>query len=96
MQYKTKQLKLQVLREVQIDNPLLDNPERIANYFQSVIKTDERLNLEVENFFVLFFNVRRRIIGYSHIAMGTLDSVLISPRGGFLSAQLPRMRAQSF
>ncbi len=58
--------------------PLLDTPERIADF----LREDNRL-YEVEHFQVILLNTRRRLIRHEIISQGLLDQVLVHPREVF-------------
>jgi DNA repair protein RadC len=68
-------------KELSGDAPLLDNPERIADY----LREDNR-TYEVEQFQAILLNTRRRLIRVDLISQGLLDSLLIHPREVFRSA----------
>ena len=56
------------------DTPILDTPERVADF----LREENRL-YTVENFQVVFLNTRRRLIAAQIISQGTLDTILVSP-----------------
>lgn len=68
-------------REIQMESPLLDTPDRIAD----VLREDARMR-DVEHFQVVLLNTRRKLISIVNITQGTLDSVLIHPREVFRAA----------
>ena len=68
-------------RETYGPAPILDTPERVADF----LRESNRL-YTVENFQVVFLNTRRRLIGMEIISQGTLDTILVSPREVFYSA----------
>ena len=88
MNYKpTKQFKVMCLRESP-GNPsseLCDTPEKVYNYWKTVIETPT-FNMDQENFVVLCLNTRKRVTGWFHVAMGTLDQVVIHAREVFRGA----------
>ena len=63
-----------------------DTPEKVAEYCRSFIKTDARHNGEVESLYVVHLSTRRKIMGYSLISTGTLDTILVHPREVFRPA----------
>jgi DNA repair protein RadC len=65
-------------RELQLEAPVLDNPDRIAD----LLREENRL-YEAEQFQVLLLNTRRRLIRIERLARGTLDTVLVHPRDVF-------------
>ena len=58
--------------------PLLDAPDRIADF----LREENRL-YEVEHFQVILLNTRRRLIRHEIISQGLLDQVLVHPREVF-------------
>ena len=60
-------------QEIATEKPLLDTPEKVADLLK-----EECLQYKVEHFLVLMLNVRKRLIRVEKIAIGTLDSVLVS------------------
>lgn len=83
-----KEYKLIALRECPLpdDMSLGDTPEKVYNYFKLHIPTHPYYSDEVENFFVVFLNTRRRITGHVHVSTGTLDTILVHPRQVFRAA----------
>ena len=65
-------------RELQVESPVLDTPERVAD----LLREENRL-FEVEQFQILLLNTRRRLIRIERLARGTLDTVLVHPRDVF-------------
>ena len=63
------------------DTPILDTPERVADF----LREENRL-YTVENFQVVFLNIRRRLIAVQNMSHGTLDTVLTSPLQVFSAA----------
>lgn len=68
-------------RELAGDAPLLDTPERVADYLREA----NRL-LEVETFQAVLLNTRRRLIRVEQLSQGTLDTILVHPREVFRAA----------
>jgi len=68
-------------REISGEAPMLDSPERIANYLREA----NRL-LEVETFQAVLLNTRRRLIRVEQLSQGTLDTILVHPREVFRAA----------
>src|ERR1051326_4218056 len=68
-------------REAYPEAPLLDTPERVADFLREQNRT-----YTVENFQVAFLNARRRLIGVQNIAQGTLDTLLVHAREVFAPA----------
>jgi DNA repair protein RadC len=63
------------------DAPMLDSPERVADY----LRESNRL-LEVETFQAVLLNTRRRLIRVEQLSQGTLDTILVHPREVFRAA----------
>jgi len=75
-------------RESYTESPLLDTPERIADFLR-----EENRVYTVEHFQVVFLNTRRRLIGVENISHGTLDTILVHAREVFLPAIAKRSSA---
>jgi DNA repair protein RadC len=60
-----------------------DTPERAAEYWNAHVATHPYFNPECECFVVLILNTRRRIKGHHLVSIGTLDTILVSPREVF-------------
>ncbi len=65
-------------RELQLEAPVLDTPERIAD----MLREESRLH-QVEHFSVVLLNTRRKLIRVEQISQGTLDTILVHPREVF-------------
>ena len=61
--------------------PLLDTPDRVADFLR-----EQNRVYTVENFQVVFLNTRRRLIAVQNISQGTLDTILVHPREVFAGA----------
>ncbi len=70
-----------VARELQREDPLLDTPERVADFLR-----DELRVLGVEFFYALLLNARRKLIRVEQISQGLVDSLMVHPREVFRSA----------
>ena len=68
-------------RESYAASPVLDTPERIADFLR-----EKNRVYTVENFQVVFLNTRRRLLGVEIISQGTLDMILVNPREVFYPA----------
>lgn len=68
-------------RELQGESPILDNPERIADF----LREDNR-GYAVEQFQAVLLNTRRKLIKVDMISTGLLDSLLVHPREVFRGA----------
>ena len=65
---------------------LCDTPDKAAQYWNTNIKTHPHYNSDQEFFVVLLLNTRRKVKGHSLLAIGTLDTVLVTPREVFRAA----------
>lgn len=74
--------------EAHPESPLMDTPERVADFLREPNRT-----YVVENFQVVFLNTRRRMIGVQNISQGTLDTILVHPREVFAAAIAKRASA---
>jgi DNA repair protein RadC len=68
-------------KEFSGEAPMLDTPERIADYLREA----NRL-YEVETFQAVLLNTRRRLIRVEQLSQGTLDTILVHPREVFRAA----------
>jgi DNA repair protein RadC len=68
-------------KELQGEAPLLDTPDRVADY----LREDNRA-YTVERFQAVLLNTRRKLIRVEHISKGLVDTILIHPREVFRSA----------
>ncbi len=84
--YNVKQWKLVSLRETPVTDRVFDTPERVAEFHRAVIQTDSHYCPDVESFYVLHLNTRRRITGYNLASTGTLDTLLVDHRIVFRAA----------
>ena len=67
--------------ELQIESPVLDNPEAVVRLLR-----ESNLAKQVETLQVLLLNTRRRLIRIEEISDGTLDTILVHPREVFKCA----------
>ena len=70
---------------------LADDPNKLAQYCRENITnevTNPLYNSQVENFYVILFNTRRRVEGHFMVAIGTLDTILVHSREVFRGAIL--------
>ena len=75
-------------RESYADSPVLDTPERVADFLREANRV-----YTVENFQVVFLNTRRRLMSVENISQGTLDTLLVHPREVFAPAIAKRAAA---
>jgi DNA repair protein RadC len=67
--------------ELQMESPVLDNPETIVALLRA-----RNLSKNVETLQVLLLNTRHRLIKVDELGDGTLDTLLVHPREVFKSA----------
>jgi DNA repair protein RadC len=75
------ELARRMAREIHREPPLLDNPERVAEFLR-----EEMRLLEIEAFHLILLNTRRRLIASERLSHGTLDTLLVHPREVFRRA----------
>ena len=68
-------------REINGEAPMLDSPERVADYLRESVRL-----LSVETFQAVLLNARRRLIRVEQLSQGTLDTILVHPREVFRPA----------
>jgi DNA repair protein RadC len=64
--------------EIRHEPPILDTPERVADFLR-----ERNRAYAVENFQVVVLNTRRRLVRVDNISQGTLDTILVHPREVF-------------
>jgi len=80
------EVKVVTLRETPATNTIADSPDTAARYWHEAIATDPRFNPEVESFWVLVLNVRRRVTSHVLISSGILDACIAHPREVYRAA----------
>lgn len=75
------ELARRLARETVREEPLLDQPARVAELLREEMRT-----LTVETFHVLLVNTRRRLVAAERLSQGTLDTLLVHPREVFRRA----------
>ena len=74
------------LRELPVDLPVCDSPERIYDYWVANVTRRRWYNPDAECCCAIHLNARRRATGFHLVGIGTLDSVLIQPREVYRTA----------
>ena len=74
-------LAARMAQELQGEAPLLDTPERVADFLR-----DENMAYNVEHFQAVLLNSRRKLIKVEQISDGLVDSLLVHPREVFRGA----------
>ena len=67
--------------EIREAAPVLDTPDSVANFLR-----EECRPYEVEHFYAILVNTRRRLIRKVHLTNGTLDAAIVHPRDVFRHA----------
>ena len=67
--------------EIQEAAPVLDTPDSVADFLR-----EECRPYEVEHFYAILVNTRRRLIRKVHLTNGTLDAAIVHPRDVFRHA----------
>jgi DNA repair protein RadC len=62
---------------------LCDTPQKAADYWRLHVPAHPYFSAECECFVVLILNTRRRVKGHYLVSIGTMDTVLVSPREVF-------------
>ena len=84
--YSIPEVKLLRISEAAVDNPLLDNPEAVAQFWRENVPNAVWYDMDCETLVVLLLNTRRRIVGFERVTQGTMDTLLIHPREVFKTA----------
>jgi DNA repair protein RadC len=87
-EFNPKEFKVTALRECPVPESMqiCDTPEQAAAYWRLHIATHPYFNPECECLVVLLLNARRRVKGHQLITIGTMDTLLVSPREVFRGA----------
>ena len=91
----TAEFKLVPMRETAPPQtrPIGDTPEAIAEYWRAQVETSPNYSHTTEQAAVIMLNTRRKIIGHTIAATGTLDTILIHPREIYHAAILANAAA---
>ena len=65
---------------------LCDTPDKVVEYWNTHLKGHPYVSPDCECLVVLLLNVRRRVKGHQMVTIGTLDTLLVSPREVFRTA----------
>jgi hypothetical protein len=86
--FNPKEFKVTALRECPVPESLriCETPDQAAEYWRLHVATNPYFNPDCECFAVLLLNTRRRVKGHQLISIGTLDTILVSPREVFRGA----------
>jgi hypothetical protein len=86
MAHEYKIVSLRECPPVSPDRALCDQPERAAEYWMEHVVKHPYYNPDAESFVVLMLDTRRRVKGHQLVSIGTLDTLLITPRETFRAA----------
>ncbi len=75
------ELASRLTREILGESPVLDTPEKVADYLREEVRP-----YTTETLFVLLLNTRRKLIRCIKVATGTLDTLLVHSREVFRAA----------
>jgi DNA repair protein RadC len=83
-----KEYKVVALRECPSPESLLlcDTPDKAVEYWNTHLQEHPYVSTECECFVVLLLNTRRRVKGHHLVSIGTLDTILVTPREVFRTA----------
>jgi DNA repair protein RadC len=86
--FNPKEFKVVALRECPVPESMqiCDTPDQAADYWRLHVVTNPYYDPERECLVVILLNTRRRVKGHQLVTIGTLDTLLVSPREIFRSA----------
>jgi len=70
-------------------NPIINSPEKAADFFRSVMGEI----FDKETFVVAFLNTKNRVIGHEVVSVGSIDSAIVHPREVFRNAIVNKANA---
>lgn len=73
------EIKVMCLRECRVDY-MVDTPERAKDYWVTHVATAPHYDPLKEQLVVLALSVRRKIMCHNLVSLGTLDTILVTPR----------------
>ena len=77
--YTPHEFKVMQVRECEPMTELLDTPDQIAQYWRQNITRADWFDPMKEALVVLVLNTRKRIIGHNLVALGSLDTCVVTP-----------------
>ena len=86
--YKRPSFEVKLLTIREVPTVLLDEPEKVAQYWNEEITQSSWFTPEREMFVVVHMNTRRHTNGFELISMGTLDATVCHARDIFRKAIL--------
>ena len=86
--FNPKEFKVVALRDCPVpeDMMICDTPDTAAQYWRLHVATNQYFDPERECLVVILLNTRRRVKGHQLVTIGTLDTILVSPREVFRAA----------
>ena len=76
-----------VLRErVQPSTLSVDTPDKVSEFWRTVVTTDPRFNGNVEQVVCMWLNTRMNVIGWTIVSVGIVDQCLVHARELFAGA----------
>jgi len=81
--YTPHEFKVMRVRECEPMTELLDEPEKVAQYWRQNIPKADWYDPMKEALVVFVLNTRRRIIGHNLVSLGNLDTCTLTPREVF-------------
>ena len=85
-QYKAAEFRVLRLRELPLDSPLCDQPQRVYDFWLAHVAQAPWYNPDAECLVAILLNTRRRIQGFALVSIGTLDTILVHSREVFRTA----------
>ena len=73
-----------------------ETPQQAADYWRLHVAKNPYYNPDCECFVVLLLNTRRRVKGHQLLTIGTLDTILVTPREVFRAAVIACAAAASW
>ena len=78
--YSAAEFRVLRLRELPLDSPLCDEPQRVYDFWQAHVAQAAWYNPDAECLVAVLLNTRRRIQGFAMVSIGTLDTILVHSR----------------
>ena len=86
--FNPKEFKVVALRDCPVpkDMMICDTPDTAAEYWRLHVASSPYFDPERECLVVILLNTRRRVKGHQLVTIGTMDTILVSPREVFRAA----------
>jgi len=86
--FNPKEFKVVALRDCPVPESLriCETPDQAVEYWRMHVATNPYFDPERECLVVILLNTRRRVKGHQLVTIGTLDTILVSPREIFRAA----------